>query len=186
MPGPMFAVTVAKSYRSPWAGARISIGHAIVEVPLILLIYFGFGRFFENAAVQVVLSAAGGAMVIWLALGMFRARREVVRAGRDLPYGAVTAGILMSALNPFFLLWWATIGSMLVMRASEFAAAGMLSMTLVHWGCDLLWLTLVSVLIYRTQSLWGPRLQEAVFVLCGVLLAGFGVWFVVSGIQQAA
>ncbi len=45
MPGPMFAVTLAKSYKSQLAGTQIALGHAIVEIPLMLLIYFGFGRF---------------------------------------------------------------------------------------------------------------------------------------------
>ena len=78
MPGPMFAVTLAKSYRSPWAGTQISLGHAVIEVPLILLIYFGFARFFENNTVQLVLSILGGAMIIWMGIAMFRARAEVV------------------------------------------------------------------------------------------------------------
>ena len=43
-PGPMFAVTLAKSYKSPWAGTLMSLGHAVIEVPLILFIYFGFAR----------------------------------------------------------------------------------------------------------------------------------------------
>ena len=102
MPGPMFAVTVAKSYRSPWAGTKISIGHAIIEVPIILLIYFGFARFFQHDTVQIVLSLLGGAASVWMGIGMFRARKEVVQSGKDLKYGAITAGIVMSAINPFF------------------------------------------------------------------------------------
>jgi len=185
MPGPMFALTVAKSYRSPWAGPQIAVGHAVIEVPLILLIYFGFARFFENSMVQLTLSIVGGAMVIWLGVGMFRARTEVVHQGRDLPYGAITGGIMLSALNPFFLLWWATVGSMLVMRVVDYAAAGLVAFTVVHWSCDLVWLSIVSVLIYRTQALWGKRFQEWLFIGCSLLLVGFGGWFIVSGIQQA-
>ena len=124
MPGPMFAVALAKSFRSPWAGAWISLGHAVIEVPLILLIYFGFAHFFENSIVRLVLSILGGGMVIWLGIGMFRVRTEVVTQGRDLPYSAFTAGIITSGLNPFFLLWWATIGSLLVMRFTEFGTGG--------------------------------------------------------------
>ena len=56
MPGPMFTMTLAKSYKSPWAGVHVSLGHAVIEVPLILLVYFGLGRFFENSIVQLVLS----------------------------------------------------------------------------------------------------------------------------------
>mgnify|MGYP001250777748 CR=1 FL=1 len=185
MPGPMFAVTLAKSYRSPWAGVQISLGHAVIEVPLILLIYFGFAQFFESSMVQLVLSILGGAMIIWLGIAMFRARAEVVRGGKDLPYNALIAGILTSGFNPFFLLWWATIGSMLIMRFLDFGIIGLIVFIIVHWLCDLVWLSLVSIMVYKTHSLWGRKLQEGIFITCGLLLVGFGLWFLISGIQLA-
>jgi len=184
MPGPMFAMTVAKSYRSQWAGSKVSLGHAIIEVPLILLIYFGFARFFSNITVQIVLSILGGAMLIWMAVGMFRSRKEVVNAGKDLKYGAVTAGIVMSAINPFFLLWWATAGLLLIEKFWEFGTIGLPVFILTHWICDFIWLTIVSFVIFRTKSLWGNRFQEWIFVGCSLLLVGFGGWFIFSAVQQ--
>jgi len=184
MPGPMFAVTLAKSYKSPWAGAHISLGHAVIEVPLILLIYFGFARFFENSMVQLALSVVGGAMIVWMGISMFRARREVARGEKDLPYNAFTAGIMTTGLNPFFLLWWATIGIMLIMKFLDFGPLGLILFIVVHWLCDLVWLSVVSVTVYKTHSLWGRKIQEWVFIACSLLLIGFGVWFMVSGIQS--
>ena len=181
-PGPMFAVTLAKSYRSPWAGTFIALGHAVIEVPLILLIYFGFARFFQNDLVQLVLSIVGGGMILWIGIGMFRTRAAVVHGGKDLPYNAFTAGIFTSGLNPFFLLWWATIGSMLVMRFLDFGITGLVIFIVVHWLCDLIWLSFVSVTIYKTQSLWGRKFHEWLFIACSLLLAGFGIWFMVSGV----
>ena len=183
MPGPMFAMTVAKSYRTPWAGAQVSLGHAVIELPLILLIYFGFAGFFQNLTVQVVLSLLGGGMIIWLGASMFRARAGVVQRGKELPYNAFIAGIITSGLNPFFLLWWATIGLLLVMRFRDFGTAGLIALTLTHWLCDLVWLSFVSLLIYRTQRLWGKQIQEAIFTVCSLLLAGFGLWYLISGIR---
>ena len=183
MPGPMLAVTLAKSYKSPLAGARISLGHAVIEVPLILLIYFGFAQFFQNSVVQLVLSLLGGGMIIWLGISMFRARTGVVHGGKDLPYNAFTAGILTSGFNPFFLLWWATIGSMLIMRFLDFGTSGLIVFIVVHWLVDLLWLSFISILVYRTQSLWGRKFQEGMFIACSLLLVGFGGWFLVSGLR---
>jgi len=183
MPGPMFAVALAKSYKSPWAGTQMCLGHAVVEVPLILLIYFGFAQFFENSLVQLGLSVVGGGMIFWLGIAMFRARAEVVQKGKDLPYNAFIAGILTSGFNPFFLLWWATIGSMLVMKFLDFGTTGLMVFIVVHWLCDLVWLSLVSTLVYRTRSLWGQKFQEGLFIACSLLLAGFGAWFLISGIQ---
>jgi threonine/homoserine/homoserine lactone efflux protein len=108
MPGPVFATVLAKSYKSPWAGAQASLGHAIVEVPLILLIFYGAATFFEQAAVQFVLGVAGGGMVVWMGIGMFRARKAIATGQKDTRYSAFTAGIALSAGNPFFILWWAT------------------------------------------------------------------------------
>ena len=183
MPGPMFAVVLAKSYRSPWAGTQMSLGHAVIEVPLILLIYFGFAQLFQNNIVQFVLSIIGGGMIFWLGIAMFRARAEVVQKGRDLPYNAFVAGIITSGFNPFFLLWWATIGSMLIMRFLDFGTTGLIVFIIVHWLCDLAWLSFVSNLVYRTRSLWGQKFQNGLFIGCSLLLIGFGGWFLASGIQ---
>jgi threonine/homoserine/homoserine lactone efflux protein len=182
-PGPMFAVTVAKSYRSPWAGAKIALGHAIIEVPIILLIYFGFTKLFQHTAFQIVLSIVGGAMLVWMGIGMFRSRKAMVEGAKDTPYGAITAGIVMSATNPFFLLWWATAGSMLVMKFAQFGTQGLPIFTATHWVCDLLWLSLVSLVIFRTKNLWGTKLQSWILIACSLLMLGFGTWFVVSGIR---
>src|SRR3972149_2223497 len=95
-PGPMFTVTLAKSLKSPWAGVQVSLGHAVIEVPLILLVYFGLAQFFTNDIGKVGLSVLGGGMIVWMGYGLFRSRRELAREGKDTSYNAFTAGILMS------------------------------------------------------------------------------------------
>jgi len=183
MPGPMFAVTVAKSYKSQFAGVQIALGHAVVEFPVILLIYFGLAQFFQLELVRLLLNLVGGAMIVWLGVGMFRARAGVVEKGKDLAYNAVVAGVLTSLFNPFFFLWWATIGSMLIMNSLDFGLTGFVLLIPVHWLCDLIWLSFISILIYRTQSLWGRKFQEGLFVICSLLLIGFGVWFLILGLR---
>jgi len=183
MPGPMTAVTLAKSYRSPWAGTWISLGHAVIEVPLILLIYFGVAQFFQNSAVQFGLSIVGGGMICWLGIAMFRARKEVAQGGKDLPYSAFVAGIIMSVLNPFFLVWWVTVGSLLLMNFLAFSPQGLILFIVVHWLCDLVWLSFVSVMVYKTHSLWSSKIQEGVFIVCSLGLVYFGGLFIFKGIQ---
>ncbi len=181
-PGPMFTMTLAKSYKSPWAGAQVSLGHAVIEVPLILLIYFGVAQFFQNIVVQLVLSVLGGGMIIWMGIGLFRARKEVARGGKDTSYSAFVAGILMSGLNPFFLVWWVTVGSLLLMTFLEFSPQGLILFIAVHWLCDLVWLSLVSFTVYRTHSFLDQRLQEWIFIGLSVALLYFGGQFIVKGI----
>ena len=185
MPGPMFAVTVAKSYKSQFAGTQIALGHAVVEIPLILLIYFGFARFFEEELVQIILYLVGAAMLIWLGVSMFRVKAGVIEKGKDLAYNAVVAGVVTSLFNAVFILWWAFVGGTLIMemKSLELGITGLVLFILVHWLCDLIWLSFVSILIYRTQSLWGRKFQEWLFIACSLLLIGFGGWFLRLGLQ---
>ena len=183
MPGPMFTVTLAKSLKSQWAGVWVSLGHAVVEVPLILLVYFGLAQFFQNEIVQLVLSVLGGGMIVWMGIGLFRARKQLAREGKDTTYNAFTAGILMSGLNPFFLVWWVTVGSLLLMNFLE--AVGDLGLPLfivVHWLCDLVWLSMVSFTVFKTHSFWGEKIQEWEFIVLSVALLYFGGQFIVKGI----
>jgi threonine/homoserine/homoserine lactone efflux protein len=183
MPGPMFAVTLAKSLKSPWAGVQVSLGHAVVEVPLILLVYFGLAQLFQDSLVQLILGVLGGGMIIWMGIGLFRVRREMAREGKDTSYNAFTAGIIMSGLNPFFLVWWVTVGSLLLMKfLSAVGTWGLSLFIIVHWLCDLVWLTLVSYTVYRTHSFWGERAQEWAFTVLSLALLYFGVYFVVKGV----
>jgi len=180
----MLAVALSKSYRSPWAGTQMALGHAVVEIPLILIIYCGLGKFFHFNLTQIVLSILGGGMIIWMGIGLFRGRKAIIRREKDVPYSALTAGIMMSAMNPFFLLWWATIGSLWTLKFVTFGITGLVIFIVVHWLCDLVWLTAVSNLVYRTKSYLKAGFQEGVFIVCSLLLAGFGVWFIISGIKM--
>jgi threonine/homoserine/homoserine lactone efflux protein len=183
MPGPMFTVTLAKSLKSPWAGVMVSLGHAVVEVPLIVLVYFGLANFFQNEILKFVLSVVGGGMIVWMGYDLFRSRKKIVKEGKDTSYNAFTAGILMSGLNPFFLLWWVTVGSLLLVNFKAAVGSwGLPFFIVVHWLCDLVWLTLVSVTIYRTHSFWGEKAQEWVFIILSVALLYFGGQFIVKGI----
>jgi threonine/homoserine/homoserine lactone efflux protein len=174
---------LAKSYHSVWAGTLMALGHAVIEIPLILLIYYGFARFFQNNTIQIVLSLAGGAMIAWMGGSMFLDRARVVHEGKDLPYPALVAGIFMSAGNPFFLLWWATAGSLLVMKFLDYGFRGLVILITAHWICDLIWLSFVSVFINRTHHFLGKRFQEWLFVATSLFLVIFGFRFILSGIQ---
>jgi threonine/homoserine/homoserine lactone efflux protein len=184
-PGPMFAVTLAKSLKSPWAGVLVSLGHAVVEVPLILLVYFGIARFFQNEVVSFALALIGGAMIVWMGVGLFRDRRVMASEGRDTPYNAFMAGILMSGLNPFFLVWWVTVGSLLLQQFLDAVGSwGLPFFIIVHWLCDLVWLSIVSFSIFRTRTFWSERAQEWVFVYLAAALAFFGGQFIVKGLDS--
>lgn len=185
VPGPILAATLAKSHKSPWAGFQVALGHAAVEVPLIILIFFGFDQFFQNSTVQLLLSLFGGALAIWLGIVIFHARTTLIREGREFRQSAFTFGILTSVLNPMFYIWWATIGAMFIMRFHEYGVIGLLSFIIAHELPDMAWYSFTSAVAHRSQRLWGRKFQKWMFAACGLMLIGFGIWFLYLGIQTA-
>jgi len=59
VPGPVFAVTVARGYRGRTAGALVALGHVIVEFPIMVLIYFGLAQLFASSIAKSVYRFGG-------------------------------------------------------------------------------------------------------------------------------
>ena len=183
MPGPMFAVAVARSYHSPSTGAKMALGHAIVEIPLMLIIYFGLGRFFDREPIQIALYLVGGALLVWMGIAMFRRRQKPVEEAGELKYNSVVSGVITSVANPLFFLWWAAVGSMLIMKSLNFGVTGFILLITIHLLCDFGWLFFISNIVYRTQSIWKDKFRVGLLIACSFLLIGFGGWFLTTGIQ---
>ncbi|MBI4289728.1 MAG: LysE family transporter [Chloroflexi bacterium] len=183
MPGPVTAVIVSKGHQDSKAGVWIALGHGAIELPLMAAIYLGIGSVFTLPAVHLSISFAGGAMMLYLAWQMLRSLRQASAEAGVLPYNSVLAGLMTTAANPGFFLWWATIGIALVLKARTFGFAGIVSMAITHWACDFGWNWLVSWSVFRSRRLWSRRVREIVFTGFGLLLAGFGIWFIYTGVS---
>ena len=179
-PGPLFAVTIAKASREKNAGILISLGHGVVEFPLMFLIYFGFAWVFTSDFTQKAIGLVGGALMIYLGFRMLKTQRETEEKSSYFKYGSIASGIFATVGNPYFLLWWATIGAFLVMNAALFGLIGFSIFAIIHWSCDLVWNIFVSLMVFKSRRFWTKRVHEIVFGFCFIILTGFGAWFIIS------
>ena len=180
LPGPLTAATITKGYGDRHAGARIAAGHAVIEIPIIALIYLGFERFVISPRVETAIYLAGGLMLIYLGIRMFRATGKAIGAAGGLPASSLLTGIVITGANPAFYIWWATVGAALVAGAAAFGLTGVILFALVHLPCDLVWSEFLSVGTFESRRWWTKKVQKIVFAVCALILAGFGVWFCLS------
>jgi len=178
-PGAMTAATLAAAPRSRHAGALVAVGHGIVEFPLMVLIVAGFSYWFKLSGVKIAVGFAGGAMLLLMAAGMLRsAARPVKLEAAASRHGPVLTGIALSAGNPLFLLWWATVGLAL---ANEAAALGIMAFALfavTHWSLDLIWLEAITLAAHKGLRLLGAKSQRVVLVICAAAMIFFSVRFI--------
>jgi len=173
-------VTIAKSFKEKMAGVLISLGHGVIEFPLMFLIYFGFTLLKPGSPTYKIISLVGGLMLIYMGVQMLKTRKETATEFPYSKYGALVSGILATGANPYFLLWWFTNGAALVINASIFGSIGFLIFAITHWSCDLLWNTFVSLSVFKSKRFWTKRVHEIVFGFCVVVFIGFGTWFIIS------
>ncbi|RPJ60831.1 MAG: hypothetical protein EHM12_05865 [Dehalococcoidia bacterium] len=180
LPGPLTAATIARGYNHKNAGALIGIGHGLVELPIIALVYFGFASYLTIPLVKQVTGVAGGLLLIVMGLLVFFTFKKPETGSAPSPYGSLVTGIVMTGGNPYFFLWWATIGVALIAGAVAFGVLGIVLFVIVHWSCDIAWSEIVSVTVFKTKHLWTPGVQKVIFGICALVLIGFGIWFGIS------
>ena len=180
-PGPVFAATIAKGYKDQRAGIKIAIGHGLVEFPLMALIILSLGYVFESPEVRLGIGLFGGALLVFLGVMMIRSRRTIAE-GRDdfMPQDTIVTGAMTTSANPYFFLWWATVGALLITGAESFGPIVVVAFAVVHWSCDLAWYSFTSYAVFKTKHLWTPLVHEIVFGVCGAIMVAFGVLFILG------
>jgi threonine/homoserine/homoserine lactone efflux protein len=180
-PGPVTAAAIAMGSRNRFAGVLMAIGHGIIEFPLMILIILGMDKILKSTPTKITIGLAGGAFLLFMAIGMLKSstRQEQLNA-KPARTGPLTAGILLSGGNPYFLIWWATVGLALAMTAKGLGIWAFALFAIVHWLCDLVWLTALSWASFKGSVLLGPRTQRIVLLICGLALLAFGLFFIYS------
>ncbi len=178
-PGPVTAAAIAMGARSRYAGAFIAIGHGIIEVPLMILIMLGMGTLLKSTNTQMVIGLAGGAFLLVMAIQMLislnAAGNPRDKYTRSRP---ILAGLILSAGNPLFLLWWATVGLALATSAAQLGIWVFALFAVVHWLCDCVWLGALSWASFKGTKLLGGKSQRIVLMICSVALFFFGLFFI--------
>lgn len=182
-PGPLTAVTVEHGTRSPHAGAFVTMGHGIVELPLVILLFLGIGRFTREPHIRFILALAGGIFLLYMSWKTFLSRNRTSAPASRVSKASFTAGILMTLANPFFVLWWATIGSALILRSAELGITVSILFYVLHFSSNFIWFYFISYMSYTGHSVFGSRYRYAVSVVCGVILLVFGCYFLVTAVK---
>lgn len=185
-PGPVTAVTLGKGNESPHAGVWIAVGHAVVEFPLIALLYFGFAKLLKLPMMEEAIAFVGGLFLLYMGYGLFKDIKNVDVKEKKDPRTPFVAGILLSAGNPYFLLWWATVGVALINKSIGFGFIGLIVFAFVHWLCDLAWLWFLSAVSWQGGKFFGKKFQEIVFGICSLVLFAFGGIFLYNAIHGIA
>jgi threonine/homoserine/homoserine lactone efflux protein len=191
VPGPLLTVTVNESFRRGFrAGPQLITGHALLEVVIVALIASGFYRYVrDNPFIYSAIAVFGGLFLLWMGQQMVAgAVKKTIMLELDAKpskkrLGLFSLGALISLSNPYFLIWWLSIGSLYVSMAMAYGFTGLAAFTLGHVLADYTWYSVVSAVVGGGRKFFNQAVYRAVVFCCGVFLAALAVYFLYSGIN---
>jgi len=156
MPGPLLTTTISESSQRGFiAGPLLITGHAILELVLVIAFLLGLAPFFQQPVVFVAIAFIGSVILFWMAFGMFRSLPslrlswEGDHKRRSHP---MISGILMSVANPYWIIWWATIGLGYILYSWRFGFWGIAFFFVGHILADLAWYSLIAAAVAGGQT----------------------------------
>ncbi len=192
MPGALLTYVINQSLKKGIkVGVLTIIGHAILETALIVLIFLGLSTVLESSLMSIIISFAGGALMIYYGIsGTLEALKNGFSVAVDEQAKAdgdgklILAGGLVSLANPYFIIWWATIGLALLFKAhAAFGYIGVIVFALGHFMADFTWYVLVSGAVHKTKGFLNMKAYRLLALGLSLALVGFGIYYMVSGFR---
>ncbi len=178
-PGPVTAATLTAGTRNRHSGLLIAVGHGIVEFPLMIVIVAGAGMIFKQPVAQIIIGLVGGAFLLHMGGQMLAGlRKQEEIAAPCVDSHPVRIGIVLTATNPYFLFWWATVGLGLSLEARKLGPTAFVVFAVVHWLCDLVWLEILSQASFRGTQILGRKSMPIILGICATALIVIGSRFV--------
>lgn len=186
VPGPLFTITVSESLRRGFkTGPLIIFGHGLLEITIVILLFFGITPFLLEERTRQFISVAGGIILMIMGVMLFRdagkTRLDLSPGERQTGLHPVISGILGSLSNPYWIIWWVTIGLGYLVSSLRYGIPGVIAFFSGHISADLLWYSMISYAVSRGQKIMGERGYRYLLSACGIFLIFFGGWFL-SGI----
>ena len=179
-PGPLFAANVMYGLREgKISGVKMAVGHTIVEFPLILLLGVGLFSIESIPEIRTVITILGAVGLFAFAILQIRSvTKQKFNLETRSGQGPFVAGIFLSALNPFFIIWWLTIGLVLISESIQnFGIIGIVILFLFHIWMDYAWLFTIAVFSSKAKNYLSKRNFKMIIIGLSIVLIYFGIDF---------
>jgi threonine/homoserine/homoserine lactone efflux protein len=187
MPGPLMTVTVTESSRrGAIVGPLMILGHSILELALVAGLLLGLAPFLAREDVFVFISLVGGVVLLWMGISMVRSLPNLsfeIEEQSEKSGNLIVAGIVLSAINPYWFIWWASIGLGYITQSFKFGLMGVIAFFLGHCLADLSFYSFISLAIARGSKLFSDSFYKKIIGGCGIFLTLCSCWFFYSGIN---
>ncbi|MDD3725927.1 MAG: LysE family transporter [Candidatus Ratteibacteria bacterium] len=184
-PGPLLTLVIAKSLRQGVkAGPIIIAGHAFLEIIMVSVLVLGLGNIIDSPIIIKTISIAGALILLCFGIRILYSLSNVSIDVSADDYGSSAMlffqGITISIANPYWVIWWLTLGLGLLLSVRDSGIKGLLFFFTGHILADLLWYSFVSYSIGKSKRFISQHIYRTILVVCALAIILFGVYFGIS------
>jgi threonine/homoserine/homoserine lactone efflux protein len=188
MPGPLLTATIGEASRRGFtAGPLLIVGHGILELLMVAALLLGLAPYLQQPEIFVAIALSGAFILLWMSFSMFRSLPTLEfshRTGAPEHGNLILTGMVLSAINPYWVIWWATIGFGYIIHCDRFGIAGIIFFFAGHILADFLWYSAVSGAVAGGRRFLGDRLYRGIIGVCAAILVVFAGYFFYIGLQK--
>lgn len=189
-PGSYLVATITRTLtHGQLSAALMLVGHALLEAVLLIGFAFGLAAFLKQDTVMTVLALLGGAILLWLGQDLLRktirgtiSLQPAEGPATDSRFGPVAQGAAVSISNPYWTLWWATIGVKLAADGLAIGPIGVAAFFIGHELADIVWYGVVIAAVSGGRSLLADRPYRIILGVCAAFLLYLGGRFLLDGL----
>ena len=178
-PGPLLVANIMEGTKGgAKSGMKCAMGHTVIEFPLIILLSIGLLTVINSQVLDIITLLGGIALISFGFLTLKGIKKnQKIDSKKNKSNHPVYIGILLTGLNPMFIIWWLTIGLKLISEALIFASLiGVLLMFVLHIWIDYAWLTGIAYLAKKGRNILNNKIY-------GKILLIFSIIFMILGAQ---
>jgi threonine/homoserine/homoserine lactone efflux protein len=180
-PGLLLTVTIAETARRGFgASLLIVLGHAVLELILLIGLLLGLFKLLEGEIITIFFGFVGGMVLLGMGFSLIlsvikkRISFQMASGESRASLGPFLSGIIVSLSNPYWLLWWITIGGVFLIKAMDYRLLGISSFFTGHISSDLLWYGFVGLAVSTGKRYISDSVFRGVLLACGIFLLFLG------------
>jgi threonine/homoserine/homoserine lactone efflux protein len=195
VPGPMLTLVISSAAEKGfWTSFFIVVGHSLLELLVVISFFLGVLKYLENPLIVKIIAILGGVFLLYLGvdiiISIFRKKyiidfKSIVKkrtiTGKSTVI-VILKGILISLMNPYWYIWWITIGAAFIIKSVEFNIPGISSFYLGHISADFIWYLFIGFLINTGRKFFNQKIYNGILAACSIFLFYLGVRFIIEAL----
>ncbi|MDP3012158.1 MAG: LysE family transporter [Candidatus Hydromicrobium sp.] len=195
VPGPMLTLVISSVARKGfWTSFFIVVGHSLLELVVVISFFLGILKYLDNPLITKIIGILGGVFLLYLGIdivvSIFKKKftidfksvlKQKTITGKSTGT-VILKGILISLVNPYWYIWWISIGAAFLIKSVEFNTLGISSFYIGHISADFIWYLFIGFLVNTGRRFFNQKIYNSILIACSIFLFYLGIRFIIEAI----